>query len=140
MNTNETDYDKQASAFLIKHGIRFNAKLTDTKKPAWSDGDKDCGHHYQVTLSKAGKRITFDFWSSIADKRAGIQTVTPYSVLACISSDTQTPDTFAEFCSEMGMDQDSRKAYTTWKICAAFSKKLNGFFTKSEIEDLAEIQ
>lgn len=110
------------------------------------------GHHYKVTLNgidprdesltlnPAKRRLTFDFWSSIADANKGIKTVKPYDVLANISSDAYTPETFKDFCSEYGYDSDSIKASQTFRRCSAFAKKLRAFFTESELEQLQEIQ
>jgi len=113
------------------------------------------GRHYKVTLQKGnGKapgirnfgdpkkvnRLTFDFWSSIADANKGIKTVKPYDVLASISNDAYTPDTFKDFCSEYGYDSDSIKANQLFRRCSAFAKKLRAFFTEPELEQLQEIQ
>jgi hypothetical protein len=136
MKTNE--YDQQAEHFLTSNGVKFRATLSDTKAPAWSDGGKH-GHHYRVTLSKPTARLTFDFWSSIADAEKGIKTVSPYSVLACISGDAYTPETFADFCGEFGYESDSIKALQTFRRCSAFAKRLQAFFTESELEQLQEI-
>jgi len=150
-NMKTTDYDKQASDFLTSNGIKFRATLSDTKTPAWSDNGKH-GHHYRVTLSKHGtnhqgqwvrwntpKRLTFDFWSSIADAEKGVKTVSPYSVLACISGDAYTPETFKDWCSEFGDSPDSIKALQTFRRCSAFAKRLRAFFTEAELEQLQEI-
>jgi hypothetical protein len=137
MKTNE--YDQQAEQFLTANGIKFRATLSDTKTPAWSDNGKH-GHHYRVTLSKPAKRLTFDFWSSIKDAEDGIKTVTPYSVLACISGDAYTPETFKDFCAEFGYEPDSIKALQTFRRCNAFAKRLRAFFTPAELEQLQEIQ
>jgi hypothetical protein len=145
MKTNE--YDQQAEHFLTSNGVKFRATLSDTKAPAWSDGGKH-GHHYRVTLSKPAHRhdfypnrhrLTFDFWSSIADAEKGIKTVSPYSVLACISGDAYTPETFADFCAEYGYGSDSIRALQTFRRCSAFAKRLQAFFTESELEQLQEI-
>lgn len=136
-----TQYEQQAQAFLTTHGIKFTCKPGNGKAPAWNDGDNtEHGNHYRVTLSKTGKRITFDFWGSIADARAGLRTERPYSVLACLSSDATCPETFDDFCGDYGYDTDSRKAYRDFKRCAAFGKRLRAFFTEAEIEALAEIR
>lgn len=149
--TNE--YDQQAERFLTSNGIKFRATLSDTKAPAWSDNGKH-GHHYRVTLSKAqapqtgerlctapgSTRLTFDFWSSIADAEKGIKTVRPYDVLACISGEAYTPDTFADFCAEYGYEPDSIRALQTFRRCSAFAKRLRAFFTAAELEQLQDIQ
>ena len=164
----KSEYDDfQAGRFLTSNGIKFRATLSDTKTPAWSDNGKH-GHHYRVTLSRKHElrecpacgpminwtcpkcvrptysarkpaRLTFDFWSSIADAEKGIQTVRPYSVLACISGDAYTPETFADFCGEYGYEQDSIKALQTFRRCSAFAKRLRAFFTEAELEQLQEI-
>jgi hypothetical protein len=103
-------------------------------------GARRHGHHYRVTLSKPAKRLTFDFWSSIKDAEDGIETVTPYNVLACISGDAYTPETFADFCADYGYESDSIKALQTFRRCSAFAKRLRAFFTETELEQLQEIQ
>lgn len=149
----QTDYQQQADTFLQKHGIKFRATLSDSKAPQWGDDGKH-GHHYRVTLSKAGfykypprsgwtkcpKRIVFDFWASIADMEAGKTSVSAYDVLSCISGDAYTPETFEYFCGEFGYEQDSIKALQTFRRCSAFAKRLRAFFTEQELQDLQEIQ
>lgn len=152
---NATGYESQAQAFLDRFGIKFRATLSDSKVAPWSDSEHSlCGskaeksrHHYRVCLSKGVKspsyrmssRLVFDFWSSIADAEKGIETVTPYAVLSCISSDVHCADTFKDFCAEFGESEDSIKALQTWRRCAAFSKRLKAFFTSEEIEALQKI-
>lgn len=135
----QIDYDKQAADFLKSTGVKFSAVLSDTKDPLWSKNGVH-GHHYRITLSRSGKRVSFDFWDSAARMQEGVTTVSPYNVLACISSDSSCPDTFEEFCSEFGYDQDSRQAEQTFKNLSKFSKKLKVFFTESELEALQEIR
>ena len=146
--TNE--YDQQAENFLTSNGIKFRATLSDSKTAAWSDDGKH-GHHYRVTLSRpsipawkaanqCGSRLVFDFWGSIKDAEDGVESVSAYSVLANISSDAYTPDTFAEWCSDYGDSRDSIKALQTFRRCAAFAKRMRAFFTEAELEQLQEIQ
>lgn len=160
-----TDYQKQAQDFLDKHGIRFRATLSDSKVAPW-EGDKAAhergkvNHHYRCTLSRqvvkrvsghyiqkspghlslvSKSRLTFDFWGSIANAEKCIQTVSAYDVLACISGDVHTPETFEDFCGEYGY-HDSIKALQQFRRCSAFAKRLRGFFTDEELEALSEIQ
>lgn len=148
-----TDYDKQADRFLKKHGIKFTCKRGATDKaPNWVKDGEEHGYHYRVTLSKgkpctpkytgnicAASRISLDFWGSIADRVAGIVAERPYSVLACISCEANTPETFPEFCREYGENEDSRKAYRTFKRCDRFARRLRAFFTAAELADLSKI-
>jgi len=138
MKTTSNEYGIQAEQFLTSNGIKFRATLSDTKSPAWGSDGKH-GHRYRVTLSKP-KRLTFDFWSSIADAQKGIKTVRPYDVLACVNGDAYTPETFEDFCAEYGYDSDSIKALQTFRRCSAFAKRLRAFFTAEELKQLQEIQ
>lgn len=154
------DYQQQAQSFLDQFGVKFRATLSDSKIAPWKDDDKivsGSGHHYRVTLSKSGyykyppnkgwfncpSRLTFDFWGSVHDAKAGIKTVTPYDVLACISVDARACDEFTgfkEWCDNYGYEQDSIKALQTFRRCSAFAKRLQAFFTKDELAELQTIQ
>lgn len=144
-----TDYNAQAQAFLDKYGIKLRVTLSDSKTAPWHDESRGERHHYRVTLSRnvyAGRnshspkaRLTFDFFGSIADAEKGAHP-RAYDVLACLSGDINTPDTFAEFCGDYGYDADSIKAKRQFNRCDRFAKRLRAFFTDEEREGLAEIQ
>lgn len=151
------EYHEQAEKFLNANGIKFRATLSDAKPPPWKNDRaqhelNDVNHHYRVTLSRGEisrtglrpsvleKRFTFDFWGSAADAKAGKTDIHAYEVLACISGDVNTPDTFREYCAEMGDSEDSIKALQTFRRCHNFAKRLRAFFTEQEIEQLQEIQ
>jgi hypothetical protein len=51
------------------------------------------------------------------------------SVLSSLVSDWNCgKDDFEDFCSNLGYDQDSRKAESTWKACRASGTKLEKLF------------
>lgn len=133
------NYQQQASDFLTKHGISFSAKLANTKTPSWKDDSRPV-NHFIVTLKQGKKRVSFDFFDSIANREKGITELDAYSVLSCCSSEIHCPETFEEFCSEFGYDEDSRKAEKTFKSLKKFSDKLKKFFDTEEMRDnLSEI-
>lgn len=142
----ESLHEAKAQAFLTDNGFKFRATLSDSKPASWEPS----GHHYRVTISRANKRaahaasasnrLAFDFWGSRADLEANRRTVTPYSVLACVSSDAYTPETFADFCAEYGYDEDSIKAAQTFKRAHRFAKRLREFFSDAELEQLQKIR
>lgn len=135
-----SSYEQSALDFLAKHGIHFRAVLSKVQKaPAWGKDGEAHGLKYQVNLRNGPNSITFPFWDSVSAKEKG-EVPSAYDVLACISGDVYCPDTFADFCAEYGYDEDSRAALATFKRCAAFAKRLRGFFTKKEIKGLSEIQ
>lgn len=136
-----SEYDKQAQAFLEKVGIVAVITYLDNNPPAW-DFDNHDHNHYSVTLRRKDgdkERFVFQFWDSITNSNSG-EKPTAYDVLSCISSETTIYDGFAEFCSEFGYDQDSRKAEQMWKVYNKTSRKLNKFFSEEELEDLRQIQ
>jgi hypothetical protein len=137
-----TDCDKQADDFLTRTGIRFRATMSSRQiPPPWCDAsDHIHGDKYTVTLSKPGNgRLSFSFWNSLDAMQKG-KDLRPHAVLSCISSDACCPETFEDFCAEYGYDQDSRKAWATFKRCDAFRERLQRFFTEQEIEALGQIQ
>lgn len=132
--------EQSALDFLAKHGITFRATLAKTQKaPAWAKDGEAHGLKYQANLRNGPNSITFPFWNSVSAKEKG-KAPSAYDVLSCISGDVNCPDAFADFCAEYGYDEDSRAALATFKRCAAFAKRLRGFFTKKEIAGLSEIQ
>lgn len=145
----KTQYDEQASQFISSFGLKLRMTLSDSKTAPW--GDDEYHPHYRVTLSRASGwnakklfvhcsgRLTFDFFGSINDGKNGTHP-SEYDVLACISSDIHTPDTFEDFCAEYGESEDSRKALQTFRRADRFARRLRMFFTSEEIEALAEIQ
>jgi len=146
----KTEFDTQATDFLSRFGLKLKITLSDTKTPSWGD---DCGGkyrpHYRVTLAINKSYVghsnrpfphstSFDFFGSIRDGMDGTSP-SEYSVLACISSDIYCPDTFADFCSDYGYDEDSRTAEKQFRACSRFAKQLRAFFTPDEIKALQEI-
>ena len=148
-----SEYDQQAAQFLADHGLKFRATLADSKPAQWDDEAGQYRPHFRITISKgkpctpdysgnirAAARLAFDFWGSINDGQKPQPVATAYSVLACISGDVHTPETFADFCAEFGQEEDSRKALQQFRRCDRFAKRLRAFFTAAEIEALQEIR
>jgi hypothetical protein len=69
--------------------------------------------------------------------RKPLQVPTPYDVLACITKND--PGTFADFCSEFGYDEDSRRAETIYNAVVKEWRKVEKFFTAEEREKLQEV-
>lgn len=133
------NHHQQAADFLVKHGIRFSAKLVNKKLQEW-EGNERKSNHFVVTLENENRRVSFDFFDSVNNFNAGKTELDAYSVLACCSGDYHCPETFEEFCSEFGYDADSRKAEKTFKACQKQSAKLKKIFdTQEMVDDLMEI-
>lgn len=127
------DYVTNAQDLLAGAEGSMVIKLSDTKLP-----DLDTfGHHYRVTLRGPGGSYTFDFWGSRADQEAN-KTPTEYDVLACL--EWNCADTFEDFCSELGYEQDSRKALKTFRACLRQRTALERIFPDQTARDaLADI-
>lgn len=123
--------DHSTRLFLENNGITMRVTLSDSKPAPWVTA----GHHYRVTLSRKGGRLVFDFWGSKADADVK-EDPTQASILECISSDINTPDTFKDFCSEFGYETDSISGKQTFTRANSFAKRLRSFFRAEEIEQL----
>lgn len=125
-----------------------NGKLKDTVFDSEKDGNEvrrslinHDGYSDGITVRKArreGARLAFDFWGSVNDANNG-EDPTAYDVLACISSDAYCPESFGDFCSEYGYEEDSRKAFQTFNRADRFAKRIRAFFSESELAALSEI-
>ena len=143
-----SEYEKRAEEFLRRNKLRMTITKVPYTPPVWEEEEnKGCRNKYRVGIHrplKSGydgtpRRIGFNFWGSINDAEKGIHP-SSYNVLACISGDVYCPDTFEEFCSEYGYDEDSRKAWKIFKKAGRFAEKLRLFFSEQELEKLQEIQ
>lgn len=85
------------------------------------DDWKKRAHNYRVTLTYRRRRLTVDWFQGELNTRdpeaAG--------VLDCLLSDASSGDLdFAAFCSELGYNEDSRKAERTWRACQQIGRDL----------------
>lgn len=94
-------------------------------------GDKsDSRPRYKhfISVSVGGKRTSFNYYTSIADYEAGKTEMYPDELKTAFYnflSDAQLGlNTFEEFCSELGYDEDSRSAEKIWKACRMSAKKI----------------
>lgn len=133
-------YKAQAKSFLSRHGLRFRATLKGDRCPPYCDEKCIHGDRHRITIGrKGGGRLSFDFWNSFNDRQTGAE-VHAYDVLASLSIEARAPDTFEDFCSDFGYDEDSRKAHDTFKLCNKLAKRLRAFFSEDELSDLAMIE
>jgi len=157
-----SEYTKQAEDFLTKHNIDLEVMPIGKDCPPFCEGkDHIHGYHYKMTFSRPGeKSVSFDFWNSYNDtlrKAFSIEkdwfviaktymvqcdlyeakNPTAHDILACVQK--YDVGTFEDFCGEYGYDTDSRKALSTYLAVEDEYKKVRGFFTPDEIEEMQEI-
>jgi hypothetical protein len=141
MNTQKlSSYDQQAIDLLNKLGVKFSAKFL--KHGKHFEDDREKRDIFTLTLSRNGQRISFKFGQSIVDSTGiGSNAPTPYDLLATVQK--YAPDTFENFCSEFGYNDQPLSQYPkVRKIYNAVVKeweKVNSFFTSEELEQIQEI-
>jgi len=110
------------------HDLARAVSLTVTGDPARPYDQQDDwqrnANGYRVRLRYQRRSMTIDFWQGIA------HTSDPDAagVLDCLLSDADCgARSFDDFCSELGYDVDSRKAYRTWQACQRTDRQLRRF-------------
>jgi hypothetical protein len=127
-----TDYNKQATDFLQFSNTTI---LVRFKEPGlYFPTDKVVRDIYNVTLKNEKNTFRFTFGQSVNS----LDEPTAYDVLSCITK--YDCGTFAEFCSEVGYDVDSRSAYKIYKAVMKEWKNIEKMFTPTELEVLRNIQ
>ncbi len=102
-----------------------NDKLPKFRK---TFNDKIAAHNF---AAKIGNRFN-------VIKNPNKEVPTAYSLLTSITKND--PGTFDEFCSEYGYDNDSISANETWKAVKEEWFNVRDFFSRTELEELQEIQ
>ena len=126
------NYQKQAIDFAKKHGVKLKINSVEYKKHFATD--KENRYVFNITLSRNGKKYTLNFGQSIKE---GNNEPTMYDVLCCVKK--YGYESFEDFCSSMGYDDDSRSAH---KIYLAVCKEYKGIsrLFGDIIDELQEIQ
>lgn len=128
------DYKERAIAFLQWANTTFTAEFKEHS--TYFDDDKEQRDIYTIVLKNATHRHRFTFGQSISASLKG-ELPTAYDVLACIQK--YEVGTFDDFCSDFGYDNDSRKAYKTYKAVLKEWKNIELLFTPEQLEILQEI-
>lgn len=122
------------------------------------------GSHWRLTIAGEGRgHLTIDYWDSYKDAETralgtpdyrnghtsfkfavkGKKTIgkspTPsaYDMLSVIEKNE--PGTFEDWCGDMGMDTDSRRALSIWESCVKQYREVRRFFTAEELAEVQEI-
>ncbi len=94
--------------FINKHGITISTKAVFANPNMDGSSTMD---NYKVTLKFNGRRLTCYFSKGVGHNGAE---PTAEEVLDCLVSDLSCGESFSEFCSNFGYDEDSRKAFRTY--------------------------
>lgn len=107
-------------------GLKVSATWIDQEDWAGTRADK-----WRVTISRNGARMQVPFSQGSG---FGGNPPTAGDVMESLVSDASRGEQdFEEFCSELGFDEDSRKAYESWKSCQSIHERLPKVLTMEEI-------
>ena len=126
------NYQQQANEFATKHGVKLI--INSSKYGNHFAGDEQKRFIFNCTLTRNGKKFTLDFGQSIA---AEDTPPTMYDILATLTK--YDPETFADFCSDYGYNEDSIKALKTYKAVQREFNGVNRLFSDI-LDQLQEIQ
>ena len=125
------EYENQASDFAKKYGVKILVLGKEYKKHFADDKQKRWVFKLRLTRNK--KRYTFEFGQSIAE---GEMPPTMYDVLSCLQKNEI--GTFQDFCSDFGYNDDSIRAYKTYKALLKEYNAVNRLFG-DVLDELQEI-
>jgi hypothetical protein len=120
------DYSISAE-YLGNKGAPFN----DAKYENYNN------HRVVVRNSKTRTRVQFEFWASLAEpelrKPSDLR-----NAFECFLTDAIAGEQdFAEFCSDFGYDEDSRKAERIYKACKRAAAQAHRLLGSDDLYDLA---
>lgn len=107
---------------LVLSELRISATVVDVAKvpEGWTPGTRGT----KVRLAFGKRRLTVPFFQGPAHR----EDPSAADVLSCLVSDASSgEESFEDFCSSFGYDEDSRKAEATWKACKRIAPKLKQF-------------
>ena len=118
-------------------------KLTKTliKTDRYFPDDRESRDIYRITITNNGTRISFRYGDSLKNTGSGT-TPTDDDILSCVKMDyhntAEQYPTFADFCDELGYDNDSISSEKIYKNCLKQAEKLHKVFTDEEIENMPD--
>ena len=108
---------------VYKH---FNITSTYKGNKCWNADDKMKNYNnHTVTVynTVTKKRTSFDFWSSIMNPEISTEQELAFAFYCFLSDGQGARYGFDNFCMEFGYDNDSMKAYHTFKACEKSMQK-----------------
>lgn len=131
-------YDDAANLFLETTNTKLTYSFvgTVTSNQAFGDDSNILMNRYSVTLDACGELYTFDFHDSNHNL---VNNIKPsfYSILTCIGD--SYPDTFKDFCSDFGYDNDSIRAEQTYEDCLEQYEEIERLYDQEELKMLQSI-
>ena len=119
--------------FLQEHPIQLTSvKVPDRTDVAWPAKGAS---HYACTLVYDGHH-QFTYFSLGSAYRGVPSVAMVLDSLASDAASVESCDTFADWCSECGCDDDSRAAYRTFQACRHAARDLKRLLGETAYTDL----
>ena len=128
------------AGLIFRLGISMVARPVKAN-PNWTDDAFQGASHFRCTFkrtmgvkARAGRVQTPGVRTMSIGYSMGsahTQPPTAVEVLECLASDACGSDTFEDWCSDLGMDSDSRKALQTFQAIRRNTKRLETFLGMS---------
>jgi hypothetical protein len=100
-------------------------------EPTTRDDDSDWGRsarHFKVRLTRRVDGSRRQLTTVFSQGSAHTSEPSPADVLSCLIGDAfYGRQSFDDFCSDLGYDNDSRRAERTWRACKATAPKVDRF-------------
>jgi hypothetical protein len=123
--------------FIASYGIKMSVTQVDARPDNSASQWDSSASHYRCTIT-ADKKGSMRTYFSQGSAHTAPPTLD--SVLECLGMDAYTLDfDFADFCSEYGYDEDSRKAKKIFDTCVRLSKSLKRILGNTGFRELMEI-
>lgn len=141
--TTGTLMNKKAN-LTLSNGVRVFGSYIGNKICPWDGGKSQNYNNHRITFIDAGKgkRVVFEYWSSIADRQNKDESEHLPNAVYCILSDAESyiqSLTFYEFCKNVGCDIDSISALKAFRGCKkSYEKLLQIGFDDALISEYAE--
>jgi hypothetical protein len=112
--------------------IVYGAQLPTSQQDDWQRQSNG----WTITLYFEGRTFTTDFWTGSAITAEP----TAQDVLKALIMDHAYSDySFTEFCDEMGLDTDSRKAHAQFTGLVNQSRRFEKFCGRTGVQGVAEL-
>jgi hypothetical protein len=114
--------------------IVINSEYIGNKLANWG-GKQQNYHNHLVTVTHNKKRYSFDFWGSMMNPEIANEQENVFAFYCSLSDAISAKESFEEFCSNFGYNEDSRTAERIYKACEKTLSKVERVFS-CDIYDL----
>lgn len=141
---NNTDYEQLYSYSEEPEALKEILKeikvyVISLGKQLYFPDDKQERRVLKIVVERGTRRISFKYGQSIVDTEKPLRKLESgllYDILTCCSAEYYFPNSFIEFCSEFGYNEDSIKSRELFIKCKEQQSKLECIFEDYEISCL----